>query len=64
MMQGSLVRRLRAAEAASQAVASVAMLPLVPLWLEAVRTLRRVNETPTPQAATAYATVSAAVRGR
>ena len=61
MMEGSLVRRLRAAEAASRAVASVAPLPLVPLWLEAVRALQRGDGTPTPQSAAAYATVTAAM---
>jgi len=59
MTLGTLTRRLRAAELASEAVAIAAVLPLVPLWLEAVRTLASANGTPTPEALTAYVAVRA-----
>ena len=61
MTLGTLTRRLRAAELASAAVAIAAVLPLVPLWLEAVRTLVHAEETPTPEALAAYLAVRAAV---
>ena len=62
MTLGPLRRRLRAAEVASQALTSAALLPLVPLWLEAVRALGRAENSPTPEAVSAYLTVCAAMQ--
>ena len=61
MTLSMLQRRIRAAEAASETVAIVALLPLVPLWLEAVRTLRSGDGTPTREAEAAYRSVRAAL---
>ncbi len=55
MTLSTLRRRIRDAETASQGVVPIALLPLVPLWLEAVRRRELGDEAPGPAAAASTA---------